>query len=200
MAVGPSPAGIGPERPIRPIARREFDALARAFPYYVGRWSYVSVACEQAARLIDTYGLHTALELGPHLRSMIVGADVMDRYSPPQLEAEGRIIVHDARQAPWPIDDKRYDLFVALQVFEHLRDRQNAAFREACRVARHAIISLPIDWVMDDPTDCHHQISHEQALEWFQPAVPTLVVTGNTGRRTRLIYVFENLEAPASSG
>lgn len=195
VAVGPRPKGVTPERPIRPIAKREFDAMARAFPYYRGRWGYVSLACREAGELIDTYGLTSALELGAHLRSIIVGADVMDRRIPPELEAEGEAIVHDATRVPWPIAEERYDLFVALQVFEHLKDRQQAAFAEVRRVARHAIISLPIDWMMDDPANCHHQISHERALEWFHPTLPTRVIPHQTGRRKRLIYVFDNLGA-----
>lgn len=193
VAVGPRPRGVTPERPIRPIAKREFHAMARTFAYYRGRWGYVSLACREAGELIDTYGLTSALELGAHLRSIIVGADVMDRRIPPELEAEGQAIVHDATRVPWPIEEKRYGLFVALQVFEHLRDRQIEAFAEVRRVARHAIISLPIDWVMDDPTNCHHQISHERALEWFHPTLPTRIVSDETGRRKRVIYVFENL-------
>lgn len=196
VAVGRRKAHVTRQRPIRPIVKREFDALDRAFPYYRGRWGYISLACQQARELIDIYGLRSALELGPHIRSVIVGADVMDRHPPPELVAEGRVIVHDAGKMPWPIGDKRYDLFVALQVFEHLKGEQVAAFAEVRRVARHAIISLPIDWVMDDPTNCHHQISHERALEWFHPAVPTRVAQDTTGGRKRLIYVFENLEAP----
>jgi hypothetical protein len=48
---------------------------------------------------------------------------------------------------------------------------------------------------MDDPTNIHHQLSHETALSWFAPVVPTRVEIGNPGRRKRLIYVFENLQA-----
>jgi SAM-dependent methyltransferase len=193
LAVGPTPQGVTPEHPIRPIAKREFEALARAFAYYRGRWGYISLACREAGDLIDTHGLTSALELGPHLRSIIVGADVMDRRLPAELEAEGQALVHDATKVPWPIEDKRFDLFVALQVFEHLGDRQVEAFAEVRRVARHAIISLPIDWVMDDPTNCHHQITNERALGWFHPTLPTRVVRHETERRKRLIYVFENL-------
>ena len=83
---------------------------------------------------------------------------------------------------PWPVDDKAYDLFMALQVFEHLTDRQREAFLEVRRIARHAIISLPIDWVMDDPRNCHHQISNERVLSWFAPIVPTADRPGD--RRT----------------
>jgi hypothetical protein len=81
-------------------------------------------------------------------------------------------------------------------VFEHLGDQQRAAFGEVRRVARHAIISLPIDWQMNDPTNSHHQISHERALSWFAPVVPTRVEVGNPGPKKRLIYVFEDLWPP----
>ena len=196
VAVGSTPTGVTAERPIRPITKREFDAIAMASTYYRGRWGYVSLACHEAGELINVYGLRSALELGPHLRSVIVGADVMDLRPPPELEAEGRVIVHDATRSPWPVGDRSYDLFVALQVFEHLKGKQALAFAEVRRVARHAIISLPIDWVMDDPRDCHHQISHERALEWFHPVVPTRVASDTTDGRKRLVYVFENLETP----
>ena len=93
----------------------------------------------------------------------------MDLVQREGLRAEGRRIVADATKTPWPIDDKAYDLFVALQVFEHLGTHQPEAFREVRRVARNAILSLPIDWVMADPRNCHHGLTHEQVLAWFLP-------------------------------
>jgi hypothetical protein len=200
----PSPPPTGPvvtDRPppgtIRPVVKAEFDRLAARYPYYRGRWDYTSVACDAAGELIDRHGLHSALELGPHIRSIVVGADVMDLRAQPDLQSEGRLLVHNATIKPWPVADAEYGLFVALQVFEHLGDRQAEAFSEVCRVARHAIISLPIDWEMADPTNCHHQISAEQVLAWFLPVVPTRIVVGNDGPKKRLIYVFENLPKPA---
>ena len=83
---------------------------------------------------------------------------------------------------------------IEVQVFEHLGTSQNVAFHEVARVARNAIISLPIDWVMDDPSNCHHGITRNRALSWFLPWRPTRIVVGNPGRRTRLIYVFEDLD------
>lgn len=181
--------------PIRPLTESEFEAVATRHPYYRSRGRYLSVAAGAAGDLIADHGLGSALELGPHLRPLIVGADVLDLKSDPDLEIapNARLIVHDARRAPWPIDDGRYDLFVALQVFEHLGDARNAAFGEVRRVARHAIVSVPIDWEMEDPRNCHHRISNEQALSWFLPLRPARVLVGNPGPRTRLIYVFENL-------
>ena len=157
---------------------------------------YLSAAGQAARELIERRDLRTALELGPHLRSLIVGADVMDVVSREALRAEGRRVVHDATTVPWPFGNKAYDLFVALQVFEHLGDRQPDAFREVRRVARHAILSLPIDWVMADPANCHHGLTHERVLGWFAPVVPTRVLVGNPGHRKRLLYIFEDLPAP----
>ena len=184
---------------IRPLLKEEFQAVADRFPYYKGRWKYMFVAGVLSGDIIDTYRAKNALELGPHLRPVIVGADVMDldERSRDTLEGAGHVVVHDATVTPWPIADKRYDLFVALQVFEHLGTRQPEAFREVCRVARHAIISLPIDWQMADPENCHHQLSAEKALSWFLPVVPTRIVVGNAGPKKRLIFVFENLPKPA---
>jgi hypothetical protein len=52
---------------------------------------------------------------------------------------------------------------------------------------------VPIDWDTDDPRDCHHRISNERALSWFEPFRPTRVVLGNPGYRKRVIYVFQGL-------
>ena len=179
--------------PIRPMTRPEFDAMVEAFPYYAGRWPYLRVALGQAVGLIGRHRLETALELGAPVRPVIVGAQVMDIVARPELDATIPVTVHDATVAPWPFADKSVDLFVALQVFEHLGDRQPEAFREVRRIARHAIISLPIDWEMRDPTNCHHRIPEERVLSWFAPVVPTRIVEGSGGKRRRLVYVFEDL-------
>ena len=179
---------------IRPLTRPEFDEMVEALPYYAGRWGYTSVALHRAVDLIRRHGLRTALELGAPVRPVIVGSDVMDYTARPELDASVSVTIHDARRFPWPYADGSYDLFIALQVFEHLGDKQLEAFREVRRIARHAVISLPIEWEMSDPTNSHHRISEERVLSWFAPVVPTRIVEGNGGRRRRLVYVFEDLE------
>jgi hypothetical protein len=181
-------------RPIRAIRKQEWDRLTVGDRYFRGRWAYTSVAARVADDLIERHRLRSALEVGPYRRPLVVGADVLDITYHDDLECEGRVVIHDATEAPWPFETGRYGLFVALQVFEHLRGRQHVAFSEVRRVARHAIISLPIDWEMDDPTNPHHRLRHEQALDWFAPVVPTHVEVGNPGPKKRLIYVFENLD------
>jgi hypothetical protein len=187
---------VGRPRPIRPLRHHELDTLTRTIPYYRQRGEYLGVACRIASDMINRHHARTALELGPNLRSVIVGADTMEVEANAALQAEGRRFLHDATTTPWPVEDKAYDLFVALQVFEHLGTRQPEVFREVRRVARNAILSLPIDWVMADPADCHHQLSRERVLAWFAPVVPTRVVVGNGGAKKRLVYVFEDLSAP----
>jgi hypothetical protein len=194
---GPPPRsaqGSGGDARIRVISEAEFEAVAATDPsYYRGRRGYISAAARVADDLIATHGLTTAVELGPHVCPIIVGGDVIERRKPPGLRPADRLILHDARVTPWPIEPRSYDLFIALQVFEHLGERQAAAFLEVRRVARHAIISLPIDWVMADPTNSHHQLSHERVLSWFAPVVPNRILEASPAPRRRVIYVFEDL-------
>jgi hypothetical protein len=184
------------DRPVRPIGRAEFDTMVEEFPYYKNRWGYMSLALVEAGQLIRDRDLTSALELGAPVRPIIVGAHVMDNTMRPVYDTSVPATTHDATVVPWPFADKAFDLFLALQVFEHLKDRQPEAFREVRRIARHAILSLPIDWVMENPRNCHHMISHERVMSWFAPVEPTRVIENMTGRRKRLIYVFEDLPAP----
>jgi hypothetical protein len=184
-------------RPIHPIRRPAFDAMVAAFPYYRGRWGYMSLALVEAGRLIKRRKLTTALELGAPVRPIIVGAHVMDYIARPELDRDVPVTIHDATVVPWPFADKAFDLFLALQVFEHLGDRQPEAFLEVRRIARHAVLSLPIDWVMEDPNNLHHMIPEERVLSWFAPIVPTRIVDATLEDRRRLIYVFEDLPAPS---
>lgn len=180
-------------RPIRPMRRSEFDDMTAANPYYKGRWGYTSVVLAEAARLIVRDDLRTALEVGAPVKPILTGAHVMDYRFREELDTSVDVTVHDATNVPWPFEDKQFGLFIALQVFEHLGSAQREAFREVRRVARHAILSLPIDWEMANPSDIHHQISEEKVLSWFAPIEPTRILEGNPGRRRRLVYVFEDL-------
>ena len=183
-------------RPVRPMLRSEFDEMAEAYPYYKGRWRYTSVALAEAAKLIVRDDLRTALEVGAPVKPILTGAHVMDYRYREELDPSVPVTVHDATQVPWPFEDKQFGLFIALQVWEHLGSGQRDAFREVRRVARHAILSLPIDWEMTDPSDIHHKISEEKVLSWFAPIEPTRIVEGNPEpRRRRLVFVFEDLPA-----
>lgn len=182
---------------------QEIQWLAKDKRYYGReRLSYMKVTGREVRGMISRLGIESVLELGPYQVPLVEGSDVMDRdvtrcgrlpggvWNESDREFE-LAIEHDARRCPWPIPLKSYDLFIALQVFEHLSPFQPQAFQEVRRIARHAIISLPIGWKGED--EIHRGITPEMALEWFAPVKPTRVVMGNGGARARYVYVFEGL-------
>lgn len=192
--------------PIRALNRSEYAALEREFVHYQGRWTYHSKALDVIAGLIARRRLTSAIELGPLWRSCVVNADVMDIRDVVRLDPSARLYHHNAANLPWPVE-VAYDLFVGLQVFEHLdadfatgrriphlRNIQRLVFSEVRRIARHAVISLPIGWQMQDDRDCHHNLSEDIVSEWFD-CVPTQRLVGNRGPRKRVIYVFEDISS-----
>jgi hypothetical protein len=110
--------------------------------YYVGRWLYF----QEVIKMVEEINPSSVLELGPALFTLVKDSDVMRK---PEIDLWGvpsnmqtTEYLHDATKAPWPVC-KKYDLFIALQVFEHLVDSQIQAFQEVKRIARYAILSLP---------------------------------------------------------
>lgn len=80
------------------------------------------------------------LEIGPGGHPLIRGCDTMD------VESGFRpTILYDATRVPWPIR-KHYSLVIALQVFEHFKNRQRKVFLEIKKRSDHAIISVPYHW------------------------------------------------------
>lgn len=144
---------------LRFISKDEFGRT----PYNRDRWGYTSIVIEKA-RSLD--GVCRVLELGPGPmnRSIVDGADTMGvvNFEPLKGLEKGLTIQHDARVVPWPIPDKAYDLFLALQVFEHLKGRQREAFSEARRVARHIILTLPYQCKSRE-----HRLNHDDYIRWF---------------------------------
>ncbi len=91
--------------------------------------------------------MEKVLELGPAFQTIVKNCDIMVK---PEIDVWGRPekyinkeFKHDAIVVPWPIDDKAYDLFIALQVWEHLERKQKEAFEEVMRTSKAAILSFP---------------------------------------------------------
>lgn len=141
------------------VTEQEFHALAgHGSRYYANRWPYF----KQAGEIVTVLNLcGKVIEIGPYKFPLVHDSHTMDvsnEYHPSYL--------HDASKFPWPIADKAYELLVALQVWEHLRPgSQEAAFREACRVARWLLMSFPLDWHC--PQDAvHHGITEAVIADW----------------------------------
>lgn len=133
------------------------------------RWEYTSTVIWHLRQLQP----RTALELGTNGLSLMRFSDTMAlREQDVDPENRGnRIYLHDARKCPWPIADKQYDVFVALQVLEHLGPRQIDIFSEIRRISRVALITLPYCWnAPHDPT--HHMLTDETVTRWTNGTAP----------------------------
>ncbi|MDR1693037.1 MAG: hypothetical protein LBR72_06720 [Oscillospiraceae bacterium] len=153
----------------------EFTELSRPREeYYIGRWAYIQKVIE----MVKEINPRSVLELGPALFTVVKGSDIMrkrevDMWGIPS-NTNVTEYLHDATKTPWPVE-KKYDLFIALQVFEHLVDSQAQAFMEVKRIAKSAILSLPYQW--DCPIDNanypeHHMIDENTILEWTNGEAP----------------------------
>ncbi len=151
--------------------------------YHSSRWDLYSKAQE----LIAETQAESVLELGSYRLPLVVGSDTMDRNDKFQPT-----YAHDAGLAPWPIADERYDVFVALQVWEHLEGRQIAAFREVRRIAKSAILSFPYRWDCRKSNPSHHGITEETIAAWTEgcPAEKVIVIPSKNNHR-RILYHFD---------
>lgn len=153
----------------------DFNELSKPHEeYYLGRWAYF----QEVIKMVNDINPNSVLELGPALFTVVKNSDIMRKPEidvwgiPPKIQATEYL--HDATKTPWPIDQK-YDLFIALQVFEHLVESQIQAFQEVKRIAKYAILSLPYKW--DCPKDNanypeHHMIDENIILEWTKGEAP----------------------------
>ena len=147
--------------------------------YYEGRWEYFSVVLE----IIREIQPRSVLEMGPGWLPVVKDADLMlapdeDQFGRPG-HMQGKVIVHDATVKPWPIGDKAYDLVVALNVFEHLDNKQSRAFREAMRIARAAILTVPHGWTGGEAKwmhRIHRDIDKDLVRDWTLGVEPERVV------------------------
>ncbi len=162
--------------------------------YFADRWPYLSAVIGMLERM----EFDSCLELGTNGFPLVKGSDTMDL-----TPFDGLTYRHDARE-PFPFGDKTYDLFVALQVWEHLDDHQEAVFAEVMRTCRAAVLSFPYLWHSPE-SPRHHGLGHDTFSRWtlgvrpvkrriiwrgraLPAAVPDALVRG---RFARAVYVFD---------
>jgi len=164
------------------ITHEEFKELLRADSYWAGRWGYTKVVVE----ILERENIQSALEIGAKELQVVKDSDVMDNGDNPCRYS------WDAGVSPWPIKDKQYDVVIALQVWEHLRENQQTAFKEVMRTSKMAILSFPHNW--DCPNDpMHHGKDYEVFKEWTCGVVPKKIfhIPSSGGKRDRIIYFFK---------
>lgn len=168
--------------------------------YYEGRWEYF----KEVLDIIKSEKVESVLEIGPAQEPIVKNCDVMikpgdDMWGRPKNEFFQKEYLHDATEKPWPIEDKYYDLVVALQVWEHLDNKQSKAFREVMRISKMAILSFPYIW--DCPKDsrnypAHHMIDEELISDWTLNVKPEKIIkiprTGSeVSKGPRIIYFWK---------
>lgn len=151
--------------------------LAHEHDYYKNRWPYFDAVIQ----ILREEAPEKVLELGPYLTPIVKGSDTMDiRKNNPQLT-----YLHDAKVTPFPIADRSYDIFIGLQVWEHLDGRQREAFREVMRISKSAILSFPYKW--NRPGNHHHNIDEAIIAEWTLNTKPERIIR----IEKRIIYFFK---------
>lgn len=169
-------------RALPSITRGDFMSARARWPYLKRRWNYYREAISIAKRLSP----RRVLEIGTSYIPLFPVSDRLDYKA-----AFRPTYLHDATDVPWPIADQAYDLVVALQVWEHLGNRQREAFAELPRVARYALLSLPYRW-HSQSNPSHSGIDDEVVLRWAggRESAETVEVPRFGGRR-RKIYLFD---------
>lgn len=180
---------------------KDFEKLLNspAGSYYEGRWAYFKEVIDIVKKQDN---VNSVLELGPSFLPVVKDCDIMikprsDAWGRPSSKAP-KEYMHDATVVPWPIKEKEYDIFIALQVWEHLVGKQREAFKEVMRVSKMAILSFPYMW--DCPKDNanypeHHMINESIILDWTLGVEPQKIINvQRTGEKVskgpRIIYFW----------
>jgi hypothetical protein len=155
-----------------------------------GRWKYMWVAINEL-RVLNP---QTILELGAYKINLTDISDNMDlnlKYID-RKNLKNKIYIQDATSLPWDIEDKYYDVFIGLQVFEHFKNKkQSEVFNEIMRISKNAILSFPYKW--NTPNNItHHNIDDEIIRKWTNNIMPVKIKEINAPKhRRRIIYIFK---------
>lgn len=159
--------------------------------YWRGRWEYFAAA----GRLIADVPPGDVLEIGPYTIPLLCESRIMDiRHFVPDVSIDDtycRTVIHDARDTPFPFDDKSFDLVVALQVWEHLGTRQAEAFAEVRRISKRFLMSVPYQWTVGEPS--HRHIDQQTIDAWANGDAPKRIekVKGNVQGQDRIVLLYD---------
>lgn len=116
------------------------------------RWHYHSQAVE-ILKSLDITDAMKVLEMGTMGITCVVGSQTIDYEGNWGYKGKRPDYEHDARNCPWPFEEKQFEVFVALRVFQHLTPKQEEAFLESFRIARKVILVVPRDYNNKDYPD-----------------------------------------------
>ena len=119
--------------------------------YY--RWDYMLVAI----KMMEDIGAADICEAGASGMPLNDDSFLMDY---PKFDLD---------KTPYPLKDKSFDCFTALQTWEHLY-YPVAAFDEVKRISKNCILSVPYKWKHGDAQ--HQGIDINKILEWTSGLSP----------------------------
>lgn len=109
------------------------------------RWVYFNKAIQFVNELQIT-NHRNVVEVGTMGASVVKNCDTIDYDKKWDFKGKNPTHNFDLREVPWKIDDKKYDLFIALRVFQHLCPVQKECFLEAKRIAKNVLIVVPEEY------------------------------------------------------
>lgn len=170
--------------------KETFDTLCSKVPLYYApyRWNYIDAARGMLAGL----GSAKVLEIGPAIYPICTDEVVIESNpaSVKYLKANYpnlNVLERNVEQMPLPFTDKAFDVVVALQVMEHLKN-PFATFQEMRRVSRRAIISIPFGW--HSPSDESHALTTHHLQWFFGGKIPLSFVLVPPFHTPRLVMLF----------
>lgn len=156
---------------------------------YRRRWEYILPIIEQM-KIINPASV---LELGTMGITFFKKADTMG-YEQTNTYA------HNAIFTPWDfIPNKKYDVFIATNVFHHLDRFQPKVFSEIKRIAKHAFITIPSHFSQYGDNDAERPIIPEWLINrWFINTIPKdiWVYNGTATKYKGGLYIFDFTRNP----
>ena len=175
---------------------------------YSIRWSYYSVVLDILSNEIDN--INTSIEVGSEGFLVIKDSEVFQgdlRHPTFKVDARSG---KETKQPRWPFEDKQFDMFIALEVWEHLwniNDKvfvnvdkydvdypniQASVFKEVMRVSKNAIFSFPFMWGLPGCGiyNCHYQIDREIIKKWTCGVEPIEIIDGHNEHKDGIRTVY----------
>jgi hypothetical protein len=160
------------------LTKKRCLEIGENHPYYKGcyRWEYWKIVIYYLT-IIDP---KSCLELGAKIQSLVVDGDRIGKSKEEKPE-----YLWNAMDVPWPLKDKQYDVFIALQVWEHLKGKQRSVFKEVARISNWAILSFPYKW---GGNSSHSKINKRKIQEWTHPY--SFFIKPKIIKNKRIICIF----------
>ena len=145
--------------------------------YWAHRYEYLKMVYE-IAKVINP---KKSVEIGTNGFQILhnsITIDINKKISPD--------ICIDLTKEKLPFEDKEIDLFIGLQVFEHLGNSQEKVFKEILRTSKKCILSFPYLWhCPKDPS--HHNLNHDTFKKWTLNKKTKEIIINSA----RAFYIFD---------